>query len=362
MKKEANLFHDVLDMAYKEMLHIRRDISTAFFALLLPMVQLTLFGYAINFDVRRVPTAVIDYDRSRESREYVQSLLNTENLKLVGYLSSLEEAQEEIRSGRVRVVVIVPPDFSRRLGTQDRAQVGVLIDGSDSQVANPARLAILQPQAGGKVEARIDMLYNPNNRSEIYTIPGLLGIILQLVTVALTSFSLVREREQGTLEQLMVSPVSRLGLMLGKMLPYFGLAMAELILVIGVSRIIFQTPLRGSLALLIVLSMPFILAGLAMGLAISTVAQNQAQAMQLTQLTLLPAILLSGYLAPRETLPWALALVSNLFPVTFFIQITRGIMVRGAGLSQLWTPVLGLCVLTLLLIAFSLSRFHKSSR
>lgn len=351
------LWRDILDMAYKETLHIRRDISTAFFALLLPMMQLTLFGFAIDFDVRQVATVVVDFDQSRESREYIQSLQNTENLRVIGYMDSPDQAYEAIRRGTARVAVILPPDFSRA----ERPQVAVVIDGSDSQVANPARLAVLKPQVDPKIDVRVDMLYNPNNRTEVYTIPGLLGIILQLVTVALTSFSLVREREQGTLEQLMVSPVSRLGLMLGKILPYFCLAMVELVLVIAAARIVFDTPLRGSFWLLWLLSVPFVMAGLALGLTISTVAQNQAQAMQLTMLTFLPSVLLSGYLAPRETLPLPLHFLSNLIPVTWYIQITRGIMVRGAGLADLWQPLLFLCTIVLVLIAFSTARFSKSS-
>ncbi|MBN9417122.1 MAG: ABC transporter permease [Candidatus Eremiobacteraeota bacterium] len=351
------LWRDILDMAYKETLHIRRDISTAFFALLLPMMQLTLFGFAIDFDVRQVATVVVDFDQSRESREYVQSLQNTENLRVVAYLSSPDEALERIRRGTARVALVIPPDFSRA----EKPQVAVVIDGSDSQVANPARLAVLKPQSDPAVDVRVEMLYNPNNRTEVYTIPGLLGIILQLVTVALTSFSLVREREQGTLEQLMVSPVSRLGLMLGKIAPYFCLAMIELVLVILAARVVFDTPLRGSFLLMWLLSVPFVLAGLSLGLAISTVAQNQAQAMQLTMLTFLPSVLLSGYLAPRETLPLPLHLLSNLIPVTWYIQITRGIMVRGAGMGDLWAPFLGLCTITCVLVAFSTSRFRKSS-
>lgn len=351
------LWRDILDMAYKETLHIRRDISTAFFALLIPMMQLILFGFAIDFDVRQVATVVVDFDQSRESRDYVQSLQNTENLKVNGYVSTPDEAYEQIRRGTARVAIIIPPDFSR----SDKPQVAVVIDGSDSQVANPARLAVLKPQSDPKVDVRVDMLYNPNNRTEVYTIPGLLGIVLQLVTVALTSFSLVREREQGTLEQLMVSPVSRLGLMLGKIAPYFGLAMIELVLVVAAARVIFDTPLRGSFWLLWLLSVPFVMAGLALGLAISTVAQNQAQAMQLTMLTFLPSVLLSGYLAPRETLPLPLHLASNLIPVTWYIQITRGIMVRGAGLPDLWKPLLCLCAIAGALVLFSTTRFRKSS-
>jgi ABC-type multidrug transport system permease subunit len=183
---------------------------------------------------------------------------------------------------------------------------------------------------------------------------------MQLITVMLTSFSLVREREQGTLEQLMVSPVGRLGLMLGKVAPYSLLALAELICVLFLGRLVFDVPFVGSFILLVILAVPFIVAALAMGLFISTVAQNQAQAMQMSGLVTLPSVLLSGYIAPRETLPFALYLLGDMFPVTHFIQISRGIVVRGAGLIDLLPSVAWLIFLSIALIAASTARFRKS--
>lgn len=351
-------------VAAKEVLHIRRDPTTLVFALLIPLVQLILFGFAIDYDVRHVRTAVVDLDRSRESREYVATLQNTQYLDIVSYLPTPDAAAEALRSGDVRVAVIVPPDFARRYGSPSTPPVvRVLLDGSDSQVATPARGAFLRPAGmtgANAVEARIDVLFNPEMRTPVYTIPGLVGVILQLVTVSLTSFSLVREREQGTLEQLMVSPVGRLGLTLGKLCPYAGLALIELGAILFAGHLIFDVPIAGSVALLVLLSLPFILAALSLGLLISTLAQNQGQALQMTLLTLLPSILLSGYIAPRETLPGALYLLSDLFPVTFFIQILRGIVVRGAGLADLWPSVLGLLVLTAILLGLATARFRKS--
>lgn len=349
-------------IARKELLHIRRDPTTLVFALMIPLLQMTLFGFAVDYDVRHVRTVVVDMDRTRESRDYIAGLHNTQYLDVIGMSATPAEAQDAIRRGTARVAVIVPPDFGRRSGTPNPASVGVLLDGSDSQVAAPARNAFQRPPAPGSggVDVRINTLYNPQGRTQVYTIPGLVGVILQLVTVSLTSLSLVRERESGTLEQLMVSPVGRLGLMLGKLFPYSILAMIELIGVVAIGRIVFNVQIAGSFLLLTVLALPFVLAALALGLLISTIAQNQAQAQQLTTLTLLPSILLSGYIAPRETLPGPLLLLSNVLPVTFFIQILRGIIVRGAGLMDLLPNMFYLILITLVLITLATLRFRKS--
>ncbi len=360
-------FYGFRSIIKKEFLHIFRDPTTLVIALLIPIVQLVLFGFALDFDVRHVRTAVVDMDKSRESREYIAGLQNTQYLDVVSYLPSPDMAELAVRRNDVRVVVIIPPDFARYYGTPQAPTVHVLLDGSDSMVANPARNAFLRPGdpsslVSAGVDVRYDVLYNPQMRTQIYTIPGLVCVLLQMITVALTSFSLVRERELGTLDQLMVSPVGRLGLMLGKLVPYSLLAMVELVFVLSMGRLIFDVQIAGSFLLLMALAVPFILASLAMGLCISTVAQNQAQAMQLTQLTALPAILLSGYIAPRDTLPGPLYLLSDIFPVTHFIQISRGILVRGAGLSELLPSVTWLLVLTVVLIGAAAVRFHKSAQ
>lgn len=350
-------------VARKEVLHIRRDVTTLIFALLIPMVQLLLFGFAIDYDVRHVRTVVVDMNRTRESREYIASLQNTQYLDVVDYLPSPERAQEALRRNEARVAVIIPPDFARHYGTREPPTVRVLLDGSDSQVATPARSAFLRPAGSASstaVEARINVLYNPQMRTQLYTIPGLVGVIMQLVTVSLTSFSLVREREQGTLEQLMVSPVGRLGLILGKLVPYAALAMIELVLILVAGRLVFDVHIVGSFLLLALLAIPFVVAALAIGLLISTVAQTQGQALQFTMLTLLPSILLSGYIAPRETLPGPLYLLSNVFPVTYFIQIMRGVVVRGTGVSDLLPSVFSLLLLSVVLLTLATMRFRKS--
>jgi ABC transporter DrrB family efflux protein len=349
-------------VAIKELLHLQRDRLTVVMALLLPVIQLSLYGFAIDFDVRHIRTMAVDLDRSRESRAYLDTLRNTQYLDIAGYLATPEEAEEKMRRGECRVAVIIPPDFARRVGTREPQTVRVLIDGSDSQVALRARMAFLRPSAPapGVAEARFNVMYNPQMRTPTFMIPGLIGVLMQIVTVSLTSFSLVREREQGTLEQLMVSPVGRLGLMLGKLTPYAFLAMVEMGAVLLIGSLAFDVQVAGSLVTLFLLTIPFVIASLAMGLLISTVAQNQAQALQFTLLTMMPSILLSGFIFPRETMPGFIYLITFAFPVTFYLEILRGVVVRGAGLLDLTPSLLSLLAITAILLALSTLRFRKS--
>jgi ABC transporter DrrB family efflux protein len=356
-----NELYGYRSVALKEAMHIQRDRATLFFALIIPVVQLLLYGYAIDFDVRHIPTVVVDMDHSRESREYIQSLHNTQYLDFVRIAGSPDEAERAIRSGDCHVGVIIPPDFARLKGSSTPPQVRVMVDGSDSQVATRARFAFVSPPATPAVDARMNVLYNPNSRTQIYMIPGLAAILLQLITVSLTSASLVREREQGTLEQLMVSPVGRLGLMLGKLTPYFVLAVIEMCAILVMGYLLFDVRVTGSVLQLLLMSLPFIIASLALGLLISTSAQNQAQSMQLSMLTMMPSILLSGFVFPLETMPGPLYLLAHLFPVTYFLQIIRGVVVRGANMWDLWPNVLALLVLMVVLIAAATVRFRKSS-
>ncbi|MEN6415849.1 MAG: ABC transporter permease [Armatimonadota bacterium] len=270
-------------------------------------------------------------------------------------------AERALKCNDAMVAVIIPPDFSRQLGTTQAPTVHVLLGGSDSQVVNPARNAFIRKtDSPSTVDVRVDILYNPQMRTQVYTIPGLVCVLLQIVTVSLTSFSLVREREQGTLDQLMVSPVGRLGLMLGKLVPYSLLAMAELVFVLFMGWLIFGVQIECSFLLILVLAVSFVLAALSMGLFISTIARNQAQALQMTMLIALPSIRLSGYIAPRDTLPGPLYLLSDIFPVTHFIQISRGVVVRGAGFFDLLLSVIWLVFLTIVLIAGVTAGFRKS--
>jgi ABC-type multidrug transport system permease subunit len=370
----AQAFYGLGSIASKELLHLRRDPATLVIALLIPILQLTLFGFAIDFDIRHISTVVVDMDHSQASREYIDRLRTTDYLQIVAYRSSPIEAENDMRRGDARVGVIVPPGFGRYalmtrngivgVSPQHTPQVRVLIDGSDSQVATRARMAFFRPSSSshltGETDARIDMLYNPDMRSATFMVPGLIGVIMQLVTLALTSFSLVREREQGTLEQLMVSPVGKLGLMIGKLLPYAALAMFEVCAVLLIGRYVFDVHIAGSVALLLLLSLPFLVASLALGLLISTIAQNQGQALQLTLLITLPSILLSGFVFVRESMPGVIYLMSFAIPVTYYLQILRGIVVRGAGFMDVWPSVAALLVIDVLLLSIATRRFRKS--
>lgn len=352
-------------IVFKEFMHLRRDRSAIVLALVLPIIQLTIFGYAVDFDVRHIPTVAVDLDKSSESREYLQKLQATEYIEIQTYTDDPQIAEDMVRRNAARVAVIVPADYGREIAAGRLGQVSVMLDGSDSQVSLRARLAFASLSgSSGEVasgtDARIVTLYNPTSRTQTYMIPALIAVILQIVTVSLTSFSIVREREQGTLEQLMVSPIGRLGLMLGKLTPYLLLAMVEMASVVFLGKMIFNVQPQGSVLLLFFMSFPFVFASLALGLLISTVAKTQAQSLQLSQLVLMPSILLSGYIAPRDTMPGALYLLSSALPATYFINITRGILVRGAGFWDLSGSFFALLLIAALLVGLSVLRFRKS--
>jgi ABC-2 type transport system permease protein len=350
----------------KEFMHLRRDRAAIMLALVMPIIQLSIFGFAIDFDVRHIATVVVDYDNSSESREYLQKLQATEYINVVKYVHDPAEALDMVRSNEARVAVVIPANYARTVDGGGHPQVSVMLDGSDSQVSLRARLAFVSlsgVSAGtspGSADVRVLTLFNPTSRTQTYMIPALIAVILQIITVALTAFSIVKEREQGSLEQLMVTPVGRLGLMLGKLTPYLVLAMVEMGVVVFLGKVIFNVQPQGSLLLLFLCTFPFLFGTLALGLFISTFAKTQAQALQFSQLTLLPSILLSGYIAPRDTMPGFLYVISSCLPATYFINITRGIIVRGATFTDIWPSFAALVIIALVLVLVSARRFRKS--
>lgn len=349
-------------VARKELTHLLRDRTTLFLAILLPLFQISMYGFAIDFDVRHIPTVIVDHDRSPSSLAYVERLRATQYIDPDFATQNEEEASSLMRQGKARVAVIIPPDFSRQMSTNGHPQVGVLVDGADSQVALRARSAFgaKQTPVPGQVEARMSVLYNPNLRTATFMIPGLIGFILQFVLISLTSGSIVREREQGSLEQLMVTPVGKLGLMLGKLAPFLGLAVVEMLGIVAFGWLMFDVHVAGNLLLLVAMSLPFIFASLALGLVISAAAQNQNQAQQLSFLVILPSILMSGFIFPRETMPGFLYVVSEFLPLSHELGILRGIAVRGASFMELWQPFAALCAISSVLMLIATSRFQKS--
>lgn len=364
------MFRGLWAILKKEVIHIRRDPATRF-VFAIPLFELLLFGFAIDTDVKNIPTVVFDLNRQRESRELIKEFESTHYFHMIGQVYSDMELQRSIVSGRAKVGIKIPPDYSTNLVNERPAQVQVLIDGSDSTVAS--RVLNASQQLGfikslrreGVVVEQLDidvrprLLFNPNLQSANFFVPGLIGVILQMVTVFLTAFAIVRERERGTLEQLLVTPVSKGGLIVGKLLPYCAIGYAQTGLVLLLMRVLFGVPISGSVTLLLFLSGLFLVSALGMGIVVSTFARNQAEAMQMSVMFLLPAFLLSGFVFPRESMPYGIYLLTFLVPATYYIEILRGIILRGAGWLALWDEALVLLGFAVVFVVLSTVRFKK---
>lgn len=367
----TDLFRGFGAVFYKETLHVRRDPGTLFFSLIIPLLQMFLLGYGIDTNVRQVHTVIFNEDGRRESRELIDRLRNSDTFHIIRYVQSDHDLNDEIIGGRARVGIKIPVDYSDRLLHRMSAQVLVLIDGSDSSVAGQAinvttaigldesLRRVLPNRSAMAVEMRPQLLFNPDSRSPNFFLPGLTAILLLNVTTFLTAFAIVREKERGTLEQLFVTPVRPFGLLLGKLLPYFGIGFFELCLILTSMRFLFGVPIHGSVILLALLSLPYLFVSLSLGILISSKANSQAEAMQLAFLTILPSIFFSGYIFPRETMPFFFHAFSYVVPATYFINITRGIILRGAGLAHLWTDALALFGMGTLLLIIAARRFQK---
>lgn len=355
----------------KELTQMMRDRGTVFFALAVPVFELILFG-VIDMNAKNIPTVVLDLSRSQESRLLQQQFEATSYLKVVEHAQSRAELKKAIVAGHAQVAIEIPPDYARNLASARQAQVLVMIDGSDSSVANQALAAangvvlqesirrLLTEGQGLAVEARPMMMFNPDMRSANLLIPGLIAILLTFSGTILSAFAIVKERERGTLEQLMVTPVSPLAVILGKILPYLGLAYVELVIILAVMRLVFRVPVYGSLALLLGLASVYLLALLSFGLLISSRANSQMEAMQQAMGIMLPSILLSGYVFPLASLPTPLRMFAHILPATHFIKISRAIIIRGATFTDLWESVLSLLAISTVLIAVSARAFKKT--
>lgn len=367
----TDIFRGFGAIFYKEVLHVRRDFSTLFFSLIIPLLQMLLLGFAIDTNIRQINTVVFNADGRRESRELLDRLKNSDTFHIIRYVQNDGDLNDMIISGRARVGIKIPVDYSDRLLHQMSAQVLVLIDGSDSSVSGQAinvstaigldesLRRVVQDRSRFAVDMRPKILFNPDSRSPNFFLPGLTAILLLNVTTFLTAFSIVREKQAGTLEQLFVTPVRPMGLLFGKLLPYLAIGFFELTLILTFMRFVFSVPIHGSVFLLALLSLPYLFVSLSLGILISSKANSQAEAMQLAFLTILPSVFFSGYIFPRETIPAILYPISYLIPATYFINITRGIILRGASLAQLWTDGLALLVLGVFLLIIAARRFQK---
>ena len=367
-----NAFKGFGAVFYKETLHVRRDFGTLFFSLIIPALQMVVLGFGIDTNIRQVNTVVYNADGRRESRELLDRFKNSDTYHIIRYVSSDRDLNDSIISGKCRVGIKIPVDYSDKLLHQMPAQVLVLIDGSDSSVAGQAinvstaigldeslRRVLINSNAPFAVDMRPKLLFNPDSRSPNFFLPGLLAILLLNVTTFLTAFSIVREKERGTLEQLFVTPVRPMGLLLGKLLPYLAIGFFELTMLLTFMVFIFRVPIHGSVILLALLSLPYLFVSLSLGILISSKATTQAQAMQLAFLTILPSVFFSGYIFPRETMPKFCYALSFFIPATYFINITRGIILRGASWVHLWTDALALFLMGAMLLIIAARRFHN---
>jgi len=347
-----------------------------FMMLVVPSIQLTIFGYAIDLDVKNIPTAVYNLDGRDAGKDLEDAFVNTGYFDLVERVLSDKALIGSIVSGDAKVGIKIPPDYSDNLLRGKQTQVQILIDGSDSTVAMQAlnvanavalrkSLEIVSDDVRGVpepiIESRPRLLFNPAMLTSHFMVPGLVGIVMQLVTMFLTAFAIVREKENGTLEQLMVTPVSRLGLMCGKLFPYGVVGAIETALVLLLMRFLFSVPIEGSIALLAAFSLIFLFTALGLGLFVSTIATSQVQASQIAFVIMLPSVLLSGFIFPQESMPLPIYIIGQVIPVTFFIRILRGIILRGAGFEYLWQDALILAVFGIALVSVSAWRVRKTA-
>jgi ABC-2 type transport system permease protein len=352
----------VWSIVAKEFIQIRRDPRTLAIVLVMPLMQLVLFGYAINTAVDHIATIVFDQAQDAQSRGFINSFFNTGYFDPTGQAGSLEQVRQAIDAGRARVGIVVPPDFSHDLVAGRAPKAQVLVDGSDPNTAQTALLVAgtLSQRGGQSIDVRPVVLYNPSMQSINFMIPGLLGLILQFQTLLLTAFAVVRERERGTLEQLVVTPVKSWELMLGKILPFVVVAFGNVLLASAIGRFWFGVEFAGNYFLLLALAGLFVLSSLGLGLLISTVSQTQAQAMQMALFVMLPSIILSGFVFPREGMPHPIRELGLLIPLTYFLQILRGIILKGVGVEVLWPEVLALAAFGVIVFGLSANRFRKT--
>lgn len=357
-------------IASKEALHIRRDPRTLWMAIGMPVLLIVLFGYGVSFDVDHIPLAVVDQDRSAASRQVERWFLASEEFTLAGRPESVAEAESLLRKGEAAGVLVLPVGLERDLAAGEPVDLQLLVDGSDGtstqQVLSKAdaigqmsafRVAtrLVRPPLTAEIMTR----YNPSGRSSLFIVPGLIAYVLALTCVLLTALSVAREWERGSMEQLFSTPVGRLEIVLGKLLPYLGLGLLETLIVLAAGAWVFGLPIQG-LPLVLLAALIFELGMLGQGLLISVVTRNQMVATQAGAFSsMLPSLLLSGFLFPIENMPAILRAISYLVPARWFVALLRGVLLKGHGFGDVVGPLLGLVAFALVMIAASTARFRR---
>lgn len=362
--------NQIFAVMLKELRQMRRDRMTLGMMIGIPTIQLMMFGFAINPDVRNLPTAIADMAGTAGSRALVQDMLATGIVRQAANASTPQELQTLLNRGRVKIGIVIPADFERRK-LDGREAVQVIVDGSDTSVQATARQLAAMPLdsssgsgstssfKSGSASISVLALYNPERRAAVNVVPGLIGVILTMTMIMFTAMAIVRERERGNLELLISTPVSSAELMIGKVLPYIGVGLVQTTVVLTLGMTVFDVPVRGHLIDVYGAAMLLIMANLTLGLLVSTRAQTQFQAMQMAFFLFLPSILLSGFMFPFDGMPIAARRIAEVLPLTHFVRLIRGVMLRGATLFDLWPDVLALLTFTAVMMTLAISRFRK---
>jgi ABC-2 type transport system permease protein len=379
---------EILNITIKELLQLMRDKRMFPLILIAPIIQLVIYGYAATFDIENISTAVYDLDRSAESREYLRSFFNSRYFRMTFFAESYDELRAALDSGKVTAGIVIPPDFARDVKRGSGAEVQMFIDGTNSNEAtlaanyaaaisqryaleslnsraanlgNVAFLEAVERSADGilLVDDRLRVWYNPSLLSRNFMVPGVIALILLIMTSIMTAMSMVREKEIGTMEQLMVTPIRSANLILGKLIPFIGIGILDVTIILLAAFFWFQIPIRGSIPLLFALSGLFLLSTLGVGLLVSTFCRTQQQAMTTTFFIIMPMILLSGFIFPIANMPRWIQYLTYLMPVRYFLVIIRGIILKGVGVEILWPQIYPLMILGTAMIALCIIRFRK---
>ena len=356
----------ILAIVRKEVRQLRRDRLTFGMIVGIPVIQLLMFGYAINMDVRHLDAAVADLSGTSASRQLVMDMSQTQIIRVISQVGSANELEHMMRQGKISVGIYIPPDFDRRLHQVNKSAMQLLLDGSDTvvqgaaaQLAQVAQQSRTSPYNDRPPVMELRTFYNPERRSPVNTVPGLIGVILTMTMILFTAVAIVRERERGNLELLITTPVRTSELMLAKITPYVFIGLIQVSLVLLLGRLLFDVPMAGSLLNTYIITLVFIVANLALGLVISTLVSTQFQAMQLSFFVLLPSILLSGFMFPFAGMPRPAQIIAEALPLTHFIRLIRGVMLRGASLQELSAELFILAGFIVVLMTLAILRFSK---
>jgi len=362
----------------KEFIQVLRDRLTLAMLIFMPVGQLLIFGFAINTDVKHLQTAVLDQSRTQESRQMIQSFTSSNYFDIKLYAGNIIQVNRAVESGNAKVALVIPPDYARRLKTGRQTNIQVIVDATDNMSASSAMAAAqtlgmlksqeilgerfrrlgfeIPPQA---VDMRIRPWYNPDFVTSWYLVPGIMGLLLTITLITMMAMAIVRESEQGTLEQLLVTPMQTWELLLSKILPYIVVGYIQIIVSVAVGMWVFKMPFLGSKLLFFVLTFFYVVANLALGIMISTFSQNQMQALQFSVFLILPSVLLSGFVFPTEAMPLGFRYLGECVPITYYIRLSRQIILKGGGFEYVWKDTLALCIYIAVMLSSSIVMFKK---